>query len=90
MPQLAVLLAPVVEPYTMKFPLKTLAPVAAHPWFAYSFEKVGVHPDTELPRIIELFLATLSLSHKLRYSRTIALPRLVSRSFSLTGPSSRS
>ena len=37
------LLAPVVEPYTMKFPLKTLAPVAAHPWFAYSFEKVGVH-----------------------------------------------
>ena len=43
MAQLAVLLAPVVEPYTMKFPLKTLAPVAAHPWFAYSFEKVGVH-----------------------------------------------
>ena len=40
------LLAPVVEPYTMKFPLKTLAPVAAHPWFAYSFEKVGVHHTT--------------------------------------------
>ena len=70
MVQLAVLLAPVVEPYTMKFPLKTLAPVAAHPWFAYSFEKVGV-------------LLTSYVIHR-------PLPRLVSRSFSLTGPSSRS
>ena len=42
------LLAPVVEPYTMKFPLKTLAPVAAHPWFAYSFEKVGVTTQAAL------------------------------------------
>ena len=70
MDQLAVLLAPVVEPYTMKFPLKTLAPVAAHPWFAYSFEKVGV-------------LLTSYVTNR-------PLPRLVSRSFSLTGPSSRS
>ena len=70
MAQLAVLLAPVVEPYTMKFPLKTLAPVAAHPWFAYSFEKVGVlHTSYVINR---------------------PLPRWVSRSFSLTGPSSRS
>ena len=70
MVQLAVLLAPVVEPYTMKFPLKTLAPVAAHPWFAYSFEKVGLHH-------------TSYVIHR-------PLPRWVSRSFSLTGPSSRS
>ena len=71
MVQLAVLLAPVVEPYTMKFPLKTLAPVAAHPWFAYSFEKVGVR------------LTSYVTNRPL-------LPRWVSRSFSLTGPSSRS
>ena len=38
----AILLAPVVEPYTMTFPLKHVAPLAAHPWFAYSFESVGV------------------------------------------------
>ena len=70
MVQLAVLLAPVVEPYTMKFPLKTLAPVAAHPWFAYSFEKVGLHHTG--------------------YVTNRPLPRSVSRSFSLTGPLSRS
>ena len=49
----AILLAPVVEPYTMTFPLKHVAPLAAHPLCAYSFESFGVQeflPDWALIR----------------------------------------
>ena len=49
----AILLAPVVEPSNMTFPLKHVAPLAAHPLFAYSFETVGIQeflPDWALIR----------------------------------------
>ena len=49
----AILLAPVVEPYTMTFPLKHVAPLATHPWIVYSFESFGVQeflPDWALVR----------------------------------------
>jgi len=38
----AILLAPVVEPCNMSFPLKLVAPLAAHPLFAKSFESFGI------------------------------------------------
>ena len=42
MVKVAVLLAPVVEPYTMKSSLKLLAPAASQRWFAKGFESVGI------------------------------------------------
>ena len=40
--KVALLLAPVVEPCTMKSPLKHLAPAASQRWFALGFESVGI------------------------------------------------
>ena len=42
MVKVAILLAPVVEPYTMKSNLKLLAPAASQKWFAKGFESVGI------------------------------------------------
>ena len=39
---IAILLAPVVEPYTMTFPLKHMVPVTNHPLFVYGFETMGI------------------------------------------------